>query len=66
MPPDHMVKMVQLFALLNRVPLCSAQWERLFNTCRIPGLESGKNSQFVHHRPASVYYAGHVSSVNFD
>ena len=25
------------------VPLCSAQYERLFNTCRIPGIEAGKN-----------------------
>uniref|UniRef100_A0A671RDB1 Carnitine O-palmitoyltransferase 1, liver isoform-like n=1 Tax=Sinocyclocheilus anshuiensis TaxID=1608454 RepID=A0A671RDB1_9TELE len=28
---------------LNRVPLCSAQWERMFNTSRIPGLETGKS-----------------------
>ncbi|KAF4081211.1 hypothetical protein AMELA_G00158840 [Ameiurus melas] len=29
-----------VYLLENRVPLCSAQWERMFNTCRIPGLET--------------------------
>uniref|UniRef100_A0A8C2D7H0 Carnitine palmitoyltransferase 1Ab (liver) n=1 Tax=Cyprinus carpio TaxID=7962 RepID=A0A8C2D7H0_CYPCA len=31
-----------LYLLEKRVPLCSAQWERMFNTSRIPGLETGK------------------------
>ncbi|KPP61556.1 carnitine O-palmitoyltransferase 1, liver-like [Scleropages formosus] len=31
-----------IYALGNTVPLCSAQWERMFNTSRIPGLETGK------------------------
>uniref|UniRef100_A0A9J8BBJ0 Carnitine palmitoyltransferase 1Ab (liver) n=2 Tax=Cyprinus carpio TaxID=7962 RepID=A0A9J8BBJ0_CYPCA len=32
---------------LNRVPLCSAQWERMFNTSRIPGLETGKRRGLI-------------------
>ena len=28
------------------VPLCSAQYERVFNTCRIPGVEVGKTVFF--------------------
>ncbi|KAJ8249095.1 hypothetical protein GJAV_G00231120 [Gymnothorax javanicus] len=31
-----------IYILDNRVPLCSAQWERMFNTSRIPGEETGK------------------------
>ncbi|KAG9333491.1 hypothetical protein JZ751_011499 [Albula glossodonta] len=30
-----------IYILENRVPLCSAQWERMFNTSRVPGLETG-------------------------
>ncbi|RXN02882.1 carnitine O-palmitoyltransferase liver isoform [Labeo rohita] len=30
-----------VYLLENRVPLCSAQWERMFNTSRIPWLETG-------------------------
>ncbi|KAI4894588.1 hypothetical protein NFI96_018815 [Prochilodus magdalenae] len=29
-----------VYLLENRVPLCSAQWERMFNTSRIPGVET--------------------------
>ncbi|TRY77592.1 hypothetical protein DNTS_024419 [Danionella cerebrum] len=32
-----------LFLLENRVPLCSAQWERMFNTSRVPGVFTGKS-----------------------
>ena len=28
--------------VMEVVPLCSAQYERLFNTCRIPGVEVGE------------------------
>uniref|UniRef100_A0A672SLH8 carnitine O-palmitoyltransferase n=1 Tax=Sinocyclocheilus grahami TaxID=75366 RepID=A0A672SLH8_SINGR len=41
------------FALMNRVPLCSAQWERLFNTCHIPDTVqhiSDSRHIVVHHR----------------
>ena len=36
--------MVVLFQLLvnNTVPLCSWQYERQFNTTRIPGIETGQ------------------------
>ncbi|CAG5958262.1 unnamed protein product [Menidia menidia] len=27
-----------IYLLTNKVPLCSAQWERMFNTSRVPGL----------------------------
>ncbi|KAG7268666.1 hypothetical protein CRUP_018377 [Coryphaenoides rupestris] len=29
-----------IFLLANKVPLCSAQWERMFNTTRVPGAET--------------------------
>ena len=37
--------MVVLFQLLvnNTVPLCSWQYERQFNTTRIPGIETGQS-----------------------
>ncbi|KAK7891731.1 hypothetical protein WMY93_023694 [Mugilogobius chulae] len=31
-----------IYLLANKVPLCSAQWERMFNTTRTPGVETGK------------------------
>uniref|UniRef100_A0A8C1GRP3 Carnitine O-palmitoyltransferase 1, liver isoform-like n=1 Tax=Cyprinus carpio TaxID=7962 RepID=A0A8C1GRP3_CYPCA len=32
---------------VSRVPLCSAQWERMFNTSRIPGLETDNHYQII-------------------
>lgn len=46
MLPDVVLMAAQLFALANRVPFCSAQWERLYNTSRIPGQERGKMCLF--------------------
>ncbi|KAJ8390903.1 hypothetical protein AAFF_G00098230 [Aldrovandia affinis] len=31
-----------IYILENRVPLCSAQWERMFNTSRVPGEETAQ------------------------
>ncbi|KAI9523585.1 Carnitine O-palmitoyltransferase 1, liver isoform [Dissostichus eleginoides] len=30
-----------IYLLANKIPLCSAQWEAMFNTTRVPGLETG-------------------------
>lgn len=37
----------------NIVPLCSSQYERIFNTTRIPGLETDK----IVHLPDSTHIA---------
>ncbi|XP_067674607.1 carnitine O-palmitoyltransferase 1, liver isoform-like isoform X2 [Haliotis asinina] len=50
--------------LLNKtVPLCSAQYERQFNTTRIPGIET---DTLVHHKDSNhiaVYYRGRYFKV---
>lgn len=32
--------------LMGMRPLCSAQYERMFNTTRIPGVEKGENNPY--------------------
>uniref|UniRef100_A0A452H1N7 Choline/carnitine acyltransferase domain-containing protein n=1 Tax=Gopherus agassizii TaxID=38772 RepID=A0A452H1N7_9SAUR len=50
----------------STVPLCSAQWERMFNTSRIPGEETGKRGQpktrNVRNSKQSAEYFRRVSS----
>uniref|UniRef100_A0A8C2D7A6 Carnitine palmitoyltransferase 1Ab (liver) n=1 Tax=Cyprinus carpio TaxID=7962 RepID=A0A8C2D7A6_CYPCA len=36
--------------VLNTIPLCSSQYERMFNTSRVPGVESGRAS------PSDILY----------
>uniref|UniRef100_A0A8C4QX66 Carnitine palmitoyltransferase 1Cb n=1 Tax=Eptatretus burgeri TaxID=7764 RepID=A0A8C4QX66_EPTBU len=40
------------------VPLCSAQWERLFNTSRIPGIETDTVQHFKDGEYIAVYHCG--------
>jgi carnitine O-palmitoyltransferase 1 len=40
------------------VPLCSAQYERLFNTCRIPGVEADVIKHWRTSRHIAVYHKG--------
>lgn len=39
--------------LQNTIPMCSSQYERMFNTSRIPGLETGRVIAPPLIRPAS-------------
>uniref|UniRef100_A0A665U7U9 carnitine O-palmitoyltransferase n=1 Tax=Echeneis naucrates TaxID=173247 RepID=A0A665U7U9_ECHNA len=48
-----------LYLLANKVPLCSAQWERMFNTTRIPGLETVFSSS----KHIAVYHKGRFFKV---
>ncbi|XP_042173592.1 carnitine O-palmitoyltransferase 1, liver isoform-like isoform X1 [Oncorhynchus tshawytscha] len=52
-----------LFALDKRVPLCSAQWERLFNTSRLPGLERDTIQHMQDSRHIVVYHRGRYFKV---
>ncbi|KAF4524881.1 hypothetical protein B566_EDAN011211, partial [Ephemera danica] len=42
----------------NLVPLCSWQYERLFNTTRIPGLETDRIQHYGDATHVAVYHAG--------
>uniref|UniRef100_A0A8C7KL77 carnitine O-palmitoyltransferase n=1 Tax=Oncorhynchus kisutch TaxID=8019 RepID=A0A8C7KL77_ONCKI len=53
----------RLFALDKRVPLCSAQWERLFNTSRLPGLERDTIQHIQDSRHIVVYHRGRYFKV---
>ncbi|MGL4247137.1 choline/carnitine O-acyltransferase, partial [Lactiplantibacillus plantarum] len=33
--------------VLNTIPMCSSQYERMFNTSRVPGVEEGIAACFV-------------------
>ncbi|KAG7473793.1 hypothetical protein MATL_G00099670 [Megalops atlanticus] len=56
-----------IYILENRVPLCSAQWERMFNTSRIPGEETGVDTDTIQHMNESkhiaVYHKGRYYKV---
>ena len=47
------------------VPLCSAQYERTFNTCRIPGLESDKIVHLNDSSHVAVYHKGRFYKLTF-
>uniref|UniRef100_A0A671RDI4 carnitine O-palmitoyltransferase n=1 Tax=Sinocyclocheilus anshuiensis TaxID=1608454 RepID=A0A671RDI4_9TELE len=47
----------------NRVPLCSAQWERMFNTSRIPGLETDVLQHMNESKHIAVYHKGRFFKV---
>lgn len=42
----------------NMIPLCSAQYERVFNTCRTPGIEKDTLKHFMDCRHIVVYHNG--------
>ncbi|KFD58677.1 hypothetical protein M513_00370 [Trichuris suis] len=44
--------------MIGCVPLCSAQYERLFNTCRIPGIVSDTLKHWNDSRHIAVYVKG--------
>ncbi|XP_077567102.1 carnitine O-palmitoyltransferase 1, liver isoform isoform X5 [Stigmatopora nigra] len=46
-----------IYLLANKVPLCSAQWERMFNTSRLPGSETAHAPKHYPHvfRPIRAY-----------
>ncbi|XP_053398248.1 carnitine O-palmitoyltransferase 1, liver isoform-like [Mercenaria mercenaria] len=50
--------------LLNKtVPLCSAQYERQFNTTRVPGVESDKLVHYKDSKHVAVYHKGRFYKV---
>ena len=49
---------LQPIMLQNLVPLCSWQYERLFNTTRVPGLETDKLVHFSESRHFAVLHKG--------
>ncbi|XP_063145341.1 carnitine O-palmitoyltransferase 1, liver isoform isoform X1 [Candoia aspera] len=42
----------------STVPLCSAQWERMFNTSRIPGIETDTIQHLKDSKHIAVYHKG--------
>ncbi|XP_042531921.1 carnitine O-palmitoyltransferase 1, liver isoform [Dipodomys spectabilis] len=48
----------------STVPLCSAQWERLFNTCRIPGEETDTIQHLKDSKHVVVYHRGRYFRVS--
>ncbi|XP_026095149.1 carnitine O-palmitoyltransferase 1, liver isoform-like isoform X1 [Carassius auratus] len=52
-----------LYLLEKRVPLCSAQWERMFNTSRIPGLETDVLQHMNESKHIAVYHKGRFYKV---
>ncbi|XP_019957720.1 carnitine O-palmitoyltransferase 1, liver isoform isoform X1 [Paralichthys olivaceus] len=52
-----------IYLLANKVPLCSAQWERMFNTTRIPGLETDILQHTNESKHIAVYHKGRFYKV---
>uniref|UniRef100_A0A8C1V0N6 carnitine O-palmitoyltransferase n=1 Tax=Cyprinus carpio TaxID=7962 RepID=A0A8C1V0N6_CYPCA len=52
-----------VYLLENRVPLCSAQWERMFNTSRIPGLETDVLQHMNESKHIAVFHKGRFFKV---
>nr|XP_057931244.1 carnitine O-palmitoyltransferase 1, liver isoform isoform X1 [Doryrhamphus excisus]XP_057932440.1 carnitine O-palmitoyltransferase 1, liver isoform-like isoform X1 [Doryrhamphus excisus] len=52
-----------IYLLANKVPLCSAQWERMFNTTRIPGLETDNLQHMNESKHIAVYHKGRFFKV---
>ncbi|XP_056595432.1 carnitine O-palmitoyltransferase 1, liver isoform isoform X1 [Triplophysa dalaica] len=51
------------FLLKDYVPLCSAQWERMYNTSRIPGLETDILQHVNESKHIAVYHKGRIYKV---
>ena len=52
--------------LLNKtVPLCSAQYERQFNTTRIPGIDTDRLVHLKDSKHVAVYHKGRFFKVYF-
>ncbi|XP_040895135.1 carnitine O-palmitoyltransferase 1, liver isoform isoform X1 [Toxotes jaculatrix] len=52
-----------IYLLVNRVPLCSAQWERMFNTTRVPGVETDNLQHMNESKHIAVYHKGRFFKV---
>ncbi|XP_053283297.1 carnitine O-palmitoyltransferase 1, liver isoform isoform X1 [Pleuronectes platessa] len=52
-----------IYLLANKVPLCSAQWERMFNTTRVPGLETDVLQHTNESKHIAVYHKGRFYKV---
>lgn len=52
-----------IYLLANKVPLCSAQWERMFNTSRIPGVETDTLQHVNESKHIVVYHKGRFFKV---
>uniref|UniRef100_A0AAX7SSN7 carnitine O-palmitoyltransferase n=1 Tax=Astatotilapia calliptera TaxID=8154 RepID=A0AAX7SSN7_ASTCA len=52
-----------IYLLANKVPLCSAQWERMFNTSRIPGVETDTLQHVNESKHIVVYHKGRYFKV---
>ena len=56
---------LQPIMLQNLMPLCSWQYERLFNTTRVPGLETDKLVHFNQARHIAVFNRGRFYKLFF-
>ncbi|XP_077567096.1 carnitine O-palmitoyltransferase 1, liver isoform isoform X1 [Stigmatopora nigra] len=52
-----------IYLLANKVPLCSAQWERMFNTSRLPGSETDVLQHCEESKHVAVYHRGRFFKV---
>uniref|UniRef100_A0A8C3B6A8 carnitine O-palmitoyltransferase n=1 Tax=Cyclopterus lumpus TaxID=8103 RepID=A0A8C3B6A8_CYCLU len=52
-----------IYLLANKVPLCSAQWERMFNTNRVPGVETDVLQHVNDSKHIAVYHKGRFFKV---
>ncbi|XP_041795092.1 carnitine O-palmitoyltransferase 1, liver isoform isoform X1 [Chelmon rostratus] len=52
-----------IYLLANKVPLCSAQWEPMFNTTRVPGLETDTIQHMNESKHIAVYHKGRFFKV---
>ncbi|XP_003967444.2 carnitine O-palmitoyltransferase 1, liver isoform isoform X1 [Takifugu rubripes] len=52
-----------IYLLANKVPLCSAQWERMFNTTRVPGVETDTLQHTIETKHIVVYHKGRFFKV---
>ncbi|KAM9807974.1 carnitine O-palmitoyltransferase 1, liver isoform 1-T1 [Neosynchiropus ocellatus] len=52
-----------IYLLANKVPLCSAQWERMFNTTRLPGLETDVLQHMNESKHIAVFHKGRFYKV---
>uniref|UniRef100_A0AAQ4RD10 carnitine O-palmitoyltransferase n=1 Tax=Gasterosteus aculeatus aculeatus TaxID=481459 RepID=A0AAQ4RD10_GASAC len=56
-------KLDRIYLLANKVPLCSAQWEPMFNTTRVPGLETDILQHVNDSKHIAVYHKGRFFKV---
>uniref|UniRef100_A0AAQ4QPP0 carnitine O-palmitoyltransferase n=1 Tax=Gasterosteus aculeatus aculeatus TaxID=481459 RepID=A0AAQ4QPP0_GASAC len=52
-----------IYLLANKVPLCSAQWEPMFNTTRVPGVDTDILQHVNDSKHIAVYHKGRFFKV---